>query len=185
MRNALTLIELIFSMIIIAVVFSVIPKIIFASNKSMQLSVKEDGIYNAISLMGSISKLPWDENTIQTKGGILNNCNNTSTQPYYRVGGFVGSRNCLEYNSSSLWNSSLTMGQENGINDFNDIDDYNAIDSFNETSASGKDYNLSVAVGVDATNPNIKNIIVSVEGGAKTGGFKTTFFMRVLTLDIS
>ncbi|MBN2781835.1 MAG: hypothetical protein JXQ66_01180 [Campylobacterales bacterium] len=177
MRNALTLIELIFSMVIIAVVFSVIPKIIFASNKSLQLSVKEDGVYNAISLMGSIVKLPWDENTIQSRGEILhtsqNDCNSSTG---YRVGGFIGSRNCKD----SDLNTSLVMGQEGSY--LNDIDDYNGYSDFNETSASGKDYNLSVAVGVDASDPNIKEINVSVEGGAKTGDFKSTFFYESANL---
>jgi len=69
-RRGITLIELIFSIVILSIVFSIVPKIIFASNKSMQTSMKEDALFNAYTLLGSIIKLPWDENTYET-GNIL------------------------------------------------------------------------------------------------------------------
>ena len=179
MRKGLTLIELIFSMVIIAIVFSVVPKIIFVSNKSLQLSIKEDGMYNAVALAGSIAMLDWDENTSASDGKIVhtttNDCNATTG---YRVGGFIGSRNCMDdanYSSSPI-------GQDGDVNDFNDIDDYNGKTDFNETSSSGKDYNLSATVDYNATNRNIKEINVTVEGGAKTGGFQTSFFYHSANL---
>jgi prepilin-type N-terminal cleavage/methylation domain-containing protein len=173
MRNGLTLIELILSMVIIAVVFTVVPKIIFASNKTLQLSVKEDGMYNAIALLGSISKLPWDENTIDSNGTILivnNECNTTSG---YKVGGFIGSRNCIGNNLTQ----SITLGQEigEGSNEFDDIDDFHNQTDFSETSSSGKDYDLNSSVAYEA-DPNIKKITVSVKGGPRTGNFQTSFF---------
>jgi prepilin-type N-terminal cleavage/methylation domain-containing protein len=169
MRNGLTLIELILSMVIIAVVFTVVPKIIFASNKTLQLSVKEDGMYNAIALIGSISQLPWDENTIQSDGKILivnNECNLTTG---LKVGGFIGSRNCLDNHLTQ----STTLGLEG--TDYNDIDDFHNQTNFSETSSSGKDYDLNSSVEYEA-DPNIKKITVSVTGGARTGNFQTSFF---------
>ncbi len=179
MRNALTLVELIFSMVIIAIVFTVVPKIIFVSNKTMALSVKEDGMYEAISLIGSISKLPWDENTINSGGKILHtDDNDCSSDTGYRIGGFIGSRNCIDSDA----NKSDPLGQENGDDDYNDIDDYDAEDDYNETSASGKDYNLSTSVDYDADNDNIKKIVVTVKGGAKTGNFQTSVFYESTNL---
>jgi len=178
MRNGLTLIELIFSMLIISVVFTIIPKIIFASNKTLQLSVKEDGMYNAISLIGSISKLPWDENTIVSDGKILiinNECNVTSG---YKVGGFIGSRNCL---GNALTQSAIGLEGT----DFNDIDDFNNITNFSETSSIGKDYNLSSFVTYQTGDNNIKEINVSVTGGPKTGNFQTSFFYESANLGYS
>jgi prepilin-type N-terminal cleavage/methylation domain-containing protein len=179
MRKGLTLIELIFSMVIIAIVFTVVPKIIFVSNKTLELSVKEDGIYEAISLLGSISRLPWDENTLLSNGKILhtddNNCNDTSG---YRVGGFIGSRNCIDSSESK----STILGQENGSDDYNDIDDYNGEDDYDENSSSGKDYNLSTTVEYDANNDNIKKVVVTVKGGAKTGNFQTSVFYESANL---
>ena len=177
MRNGLTLIELIFSMLIISVVFTIIPKIIFASNKILQLSVKEDGMYNAISLIGSISKLPWDENTIVSDGKILiinNECNVTSG---YKVGGFIGSRNCL---GNALTQSAIGLEGT----DFNDIDDFNNITDFSETLSAGKDYDLSSKVEYQ-TDPNIKKVTVTVSGGPKTGNFQTSFFYESANLGYS
>ncbi len=144
MRKGLTLIELIFSMVIIAIVFTIVPKIIFASNKTLQLSKKEDALFNAYSLMGSIVKLPWDENTTVSDGKILDtdktDCNASSG---YRVGGFIGSRNCID---SNLRASSI--GSDSG--DYDDIDDY-----------SGKTTNVNM--NIEGVDKNIYNINVSVE----------------------
>ena len=49
MRRAMTLIELIFAMVIVAVVFMVIPRILFVANKSHQLGMKEELIRGKIS----------------------------------------------------------------------------------------------------------------------------------------
>ena len=55
MRKSLTLIELIFTVVIISVVFTVIPKIIYVSNKSLEFSKKEDAIFNLMSKIMDIS----------------------------------------------------------------------------------------------------------------------------------
>jgi len=176
MRKGLTLIELIFSMVIIAIVFTVVPKLIFVSNKSMELSVKEDGMYEAISLLGSISRLPWDENTIKSGGKILHTANNDCNKSTgYRVGGFVGSRNCIDSN----YNITDPFVDEN---DSDDIDDYNNTSNYNENNATGKDYNLSTIVSYNENNKSIKTIVVTVTGGARTGHFKTSVFYESANL---
>ena len=180
MRKGLTLIELIFSMVIIAIVFTVIPKMIFASNKTLALSVKEDGMYEAISLIGSISKLPWDENTVKSGGKVLGtsaNTNECNSATGYRIGGFIGSRNCIDSDSNKS-----TSGQENGNDDYNDIDDYNNEEDYDENSSSGKDYNLSTTVSYDDTNDNIKKVVVTIKGGVKSGNFQTSLFYESVNL---
>ncbi len=169
-KRGLTLIELIFSMVIIGIVFTVVPKIIFASNKSLQLSVKEDGMYNAVALLGTISKLPWDENTIQSGGKILivnNECNTTTG---YKDGGFIGSRNCID-NALAPVSDIVTAGS-----DYNDIDDYN---SYSLTTTGTRNYDLDVNV---TQTDNIKDITVTVTGGIKTGNFRTSFFYQSANL---
>jgi prepilin-type N-terminal cleavage/methylation domain-containing protein len=176
MRKGLTLIELIFSMLIIAVVFSVVPKIIFASNKSIELSVKEDALFNAYSMICSIVKLDWDENTLN-EGKVLDTDSHDCSD--YRVGGFKGSRNCLDTSDSAS-----AIGREDS--DYNDIDDYY---DYNETvQVGGKNrYVLKVDINyVDAnyssTGSNtdeLKEINVTVSthsDNAKTQGFKSSFF---------
>ena len=174
MRKGLTLIELIFSMVIIAIVFTVIPKMIFASNKAIALSIKEDGMYEAISLIGSISKLPWDENTTQSGGKILHTTtNDCDSATGYRIGGFVGSRNCID----SDYNVSTTLGTDANDNTYkDDVDDY--ID-YDQNSTQGRNYNLKV--DINNTN-NIKTIKVIVKGGAKTGNFQTSVFYESANL---
>ncbi len=99
MRKGVTLIELVLSMVIVALVFTVIPKIIIATNKSFVSASKQDGIFNAVELMHTISSSPWDAKSYETFN-ILNvdeshtnlECNASSG---YRPGGFIGGRNCL------------------------------------------------------------------------------------------
>ena len=176
MRKGMTLLELIFSMVIIAIVFTIVPKIIFASNKSLELSVKEDALFNAYSLICSIVKLDWDENTL-INGKILDTDADSCSD--YRTGGFKGSRNCLDSTDTAG-----AIGREDS--DYNDIDDYF---DYNETvKVGGKNrYNLVVNVGYVDSNyvstgsntDELKEINVTVSShsdNTKISGFKSSFF---------
>lgn len=124
MRKGLTLIELILSMVIIGIVFTVIPKLIMSMNQGAQITIKEEAMYNAVAQMGMILNLPWDNNNTQnpqilsvTAGDVGYECDTTSG---YRIGGFIGGRNCIpapgiSYNAGSI-------GKED--NESNDIDDF-------------------------------------------------------------
>ncbi|MEA2111473.1 MAG: prepilin-type N-terminal cleavage/methylation domain-containing protein [Campylobacterota bacterium] len=174
MRKGLTLIEMIFSMVIIAIVFTIVPKIIFASNKSLQLSMKEDALFNAYALMGSITKLAWDENTL-VDGKILDTSAHTCND--YREGGFLGSRNCID---SDL--AASTIGSDGG--DHDDIDDYHG---YLETVAVAglNRYNLSTTVEYDATTPELKKITVRAASHAdnnKIKNFQSSFFYHSANL---
>ncbi|OHD84734.1 MAG: hypothetical protein A3D90_07425 [Sulfuricurvum sp. RIFCSPHIGHO2_02_FULL_43_9] len=127
MRKGLTLIELILSMVIIGIVFTVIPRLVMSMNQSSQVTLKEEAMYNAMAQMGMILNLPWDNNNTQNPQ-ILTvtpasayDCNTTSG---YRIGGFIGGRNCIaapgiSYNASAI-------GKEDNEN--NDIDDFQNTD---------------------------------------------------------
>jgi len=82
-REGFTLIELIFSMVIIALVFTVIPKIIYAFNKSDTFSVREDALFNGVSLTNMISRLPWDENNTEHNDILLTKSTNAFKRKYY------------------------------------------------------------------------------------------------------
>lgn len=128
MRKGLTLIELILSMVIIGIVFTVIPRLIMSMNQGAQTTLKEEAMYNAMAQMGMILNLPWDNNNTQntqilsvTAGDPAYECNTTSG---YRIGGFIGGRNCIapagiSYNAGAI-------GKEDG--ESNDIDDFNSTD---------------------------------------------------------
>ena len=146
MRRALTLVELILSMVIIGIVFTVIPRLIHAMNQTSQTAIKEEAMYNAVALMGAIINLPWDNNNTQndqilqvTAGNSAYDCNTTSG---YRIGGFIGGRNCIE--PSGIDYNASVLGLE-GI-EINDLDDYTlSINADNNCSRSnGKSlYTLS------------------------------------------
>lgn len=121
MRRGLTLIELIFTMVIVAVVFTVIPKLIQSFAQSGEVSIKEDALYNAVALAGLMSALPWDEaNTNSDAILFTDNVTNYACNPLtgYRTGGFIGGRNCIQNPSSA----SATLGKEDAL--YNDFDDY-------------------------------------------------------------
>jgi len=141
-REGFTLIELIFSMVIIALVFTVIPKIIYAFNKSDLFSIREDALFNGISMTDMISSFPWDENDTEYNDILITDSTNINfdcnTTSHYRAGGFIGSRNC-EHNLSASFISS--DGESDPLY-FNDLDDFNDV---NITTKLGNDilYTLS------------------------------------------
>lgn len=124
MRNGLTLIELILSMVIIGIVFTVIPRLVISMNQSAQVTIKEEAMYNALAHIGMVINLPWDNNNTQngqilavTHGNGAYECNTTSG---YRLGGFIGGRNCIEPTGIDF--NASAIGREDG--EYNDIDDY-------------------------------------------------------------
>lgn len=124
MRKALTLIELILSMVIIGIVFTVIPRLVMSMNQSTQVTIKEEAMYNAMAQMGMILNLPWDNNNTQNPqilsvnaGNAAYDCNLTTG---YRIGGFVGGRNCIAPPGISY--AAAAIGKEDA--ESNDIDDF-------------------------------------------------------------
>lgn len=156
MKKGLTLIELVFTIVVIAIVFTVIPKIVFALNKSDDFSAKQDALFNAMTFVQMLSRLSWDEN------GALNNlilgtsstnfeCN-ASTK--YRMGGFAGSRNC-DTNHSVLASAILGTDGEAFPYLYNDIDDFDG-QTIDANTTTSKKYGLHVKVRyVDDSSPTI------------------------------
>jgi type II secretory pathway pseudopilin PulG len=144
MKKALTLIELIFTIVIIAAVFTVIPKIIYISNKSLEFSKKEDAIFNMMAKMADISLKEYDYNNTKYDDILLVNdppqnildCNASS---WYRIGGFKGSRNC----KNSVFESSIPV---NNSGEYDYIEGYNGVEQ-NTTTSGRITYTLSVKVG--------------------------------------
>jgi len=148
MKKALTLIELIFTVVIIGFVFTVIPKIIQVSNKTLEFSKKEDAIFNMVSKMMNISLKKYDENNTISDYILLTSNNNwldCNTSTHYRVGGFKSdnSRMCQDLFSSKIGKDSDDINPD-------DIDDYNSSD-FNKSIVennlnSNKNYTLTINV---------------------------------------
>ena len=184
MRKAFTLIELIFSMVIIAIAFSVLPKILQLAVKSSTTSLKEEAMYNAVAYVGLIKSTAWDENNTEVddilivkSGDSAYDCNTTTG---YRVGGMKGSRNCFHEKNAS------TIGSDD--NDRDDMDDFVTLTANNYNNS--RDYNLSVEVdyvddiALDATqysntqntdSTNTKLITVTVKTNKKSKTLGTAF----------
>ena len=134
MRNGFTLIELIITIVIMAGVFAVIPKIMFATGKSDAFALRQDALFEALSLTKIASKLAWDENNtdhldiLQTQSSYFE-CN-TSTK--LRHGSYISSngRVCAQ----PLY-ASLPLGADTGESDYLDFDDIDDFDG-SEVNAS-------------------------------------------------
>ncbi|MEA2099031.1 MAG: prepilin-type N-terminal cleavage/methylation domain-containing protein [Campylobacterota bacterium] len=186
MRKGLTLIELIFSMLIIAIVFSVVPKIIFASNKSMASSMKEDALFNAYTLLGTIYRLPWDENTLS--GGDILDTAESAACDNRRVGSFFGARNCKDSDESA---SAIGREEANIYNDIDDYFDYN--EDVNVTDK--KKYVLEIKINyvnknyeINTTNTRERKEIVATisshDDNKKMKGFQSSFVYHSANLGL-
>lgn len=138
MRKALSLIELIFTIVIIAIVFTVIPKVVLSLNKADKFAVRQDALFNGVSMVSMISKLPWDEaNTVSSDVLHVDSSNFTcSTSTFRRAGSFIGSRNCDQNLTSTLGNNGETSYEE-----YNDIDDF-----ISENNVTAEPYRLETKV---------------------------------------
>ncbi len=168
MRRGMSLIELIFTMLIISVIFMVVPRLISVTNRSMQLELKEEALFDAISLSFLLSTLPWDQNTTNTNGAILKaggvECNASTG---YRTGGFIGSRNCIGYANTP---------PDDKVNDCDDLDDYNDKSCYEDNTTGGHlPYNLKVTI---RRNKDKKHLIVEVNtsNSGRFGKFDSKFF---------
>ncbi len=194
MRRALTLLEMIFTMIIVGLVFMVVPKIIFVTNKSFETLVKEDALFNALSLMQIVSSLPWDENNTRYDAILATDSSQAAylcdaSTGYYRVGGFRGGRSCIEEGAIP---SASTIGREDAL--YNDLDDYDGY-SVTTSASGGAKYDLNVTVrylsdppagslvdlsslAAAAGRSNIKEVNVTVSNAAanKKVSFRSSIF---------
>ena len=153
MRKGLTLIELILSMVIIGIVFTVIPRLILSMNQSAQVTVKEEAMFNALAMIGAIINLPWDNNNTLsnqilnvTDGNASYECNASTSgggELGYRIGGFIGSRNCRALADGTYdFNASTALGQEDSH--YNDIDDFDGNLTTTKSCANLYDLNTTV-----------------------------------------
>ena len=135
MRKSFTLIELIFTIVIIALVFTTIPKVIYSTNLTIKFTLKEDGLFNMMSNMLDITTQEWDENDtthydiLLTGNSNVLECN-SSANPAIRIGGFYSGDLYSRICPNSLYVSHIGPDTgENSKEDYDDIDDYNGTES--------------------------------------------------------
>ena len=145
----MTLIELIFTIVIIAFVFTVIPKLFQISNKSLSFSSKEDALFNMYSQIMDIVIKEYDEKNTKYDDILLSGKNalECNTSSGYRTGGFIGGRNCFD----KVYESDIGLDDNEPPRD--DIDDYNGLKY--DIYSGHKKYTLEVNVGyTDNWNEN-------------------------------
>ena len=184
MKKAITLIELIFTIVIIAAVFTVIPKIIYVSNKTLEFSKKEDAIFNMMSKMMDISLKEYDEKNTEYDDILLTGQNlyldcNASTG--YRKGGFKGSRNCLngieesnipsnssgEYDYIEGYNGVEEKTTKNGRTEYTLKIKVGYTDEWEEGDYSGKNLKFNFTNKSDSTKRNIKRVNITVSNDSE------------------
>ena len=143
MKKSFTLIELIFSMVIIAIAFMVLPKILQLSTKVSTQSIREEALYNGIALLGFIKATAWDEKNTK-KDDILLVLDGDSSYEcggdnFIRIGGFIGSRNC----KNTLTASPLGLDADDLLN-ADDMDDFISINASNYNNS--RDFSLNVKI---------------------------------------
>ncbi len=159
MKRALSLIELLFTIVIIAFTFTVIPKIFQVTNKTLAFSSKEDALFNMYSQIMDIVLKEYDEkNTLYDDILLSDESGNLecNTDTGYRIGGFKGSRNCFH----KILESDIPSSPKDPKVA---IEDYNGLDY--QIYSGHKEYNLSVRVNYadDNFNYDYSNQKVSFE----------------------
>ena len=163
MRKSFTLIELIFTIVIIALVFTTIPKVIYSTNLTIKFTLKEDGLFNMMSNMMDITTQEWDENDtthydiLLTGNSNVLECN-SSANPAIRIGGFYSGDLYSRICPNSLYISHIGPDTgENSQEDYDDIDDYNGTES-NATKNGNTRYQIYTNVSyVSEWNKNNYN----------------------------
>ena len=152
MKKSFSLIELIFTIVIIALIFTTIPKIIYSTNQSFKFTLKEDGIFNMMAKVMDISFREWDENDTTSYDILLTGNDNVlecnaNANPAIRIGGFYSgyaySRICPHH----LYVSHIgTDSGETSEEDYDDVDDYNGTEE-NATKNGSTRYILYITDG--------------------------------------
>ena len=151
MKHSFTLIELIFTIVIIALVFTTIPKVIYSTNLTIKFTLKEDGLFNMMSNMMDITTQEWDENDTEFFDILLTGNSNvlecdSSANPSIRIGGFYSGYLYSRICPNSLYISYIGPDSgESDREDYDDVDDYNGTET-NATKNGNTRYQIYTTV---------------------------------------
>ena len=147
MRKGFTLIELIITIVIMAGIFMVIPRILIATGKSDRFAIRQDALMQAVSLTQMVSRLAWDENNteyvdiLQTDSTAFQ----CDTSVRFRPGSYLSANGRMCTHSIT---ATLPLGAESGESDYtlyDDIDDFDDSE-INVTYKGSPKYRLTNSV---------------------------------------
>jgi len=156
-KKAFSLIELIFTIIILSLVFMILPKIVLTLNKTNSFMVKQEAIYNGFSFLNTItSSFYWDENNTESFDILTTASSNNyfkcdKNNNFLRRGIFLSSsaKRCKEQLSASS-----IFAEESSQDQYDDLDDFNGT-TFNLSRKFKNIYKLSVKVSYINDDLNI------------------------------
>lgn len=119
MRGAFTMIELIFAIVVIAVVMLTVPMMIQVNNKALESNVAQEAIFLVSAVLSETTTLLWDDNSLEGTatavslskildvGAVGSTYGRTDVNSSIRVGGLNEDlhRSFFEYNASNLSHS--------------------------------------------------------------------------------
>lgn len=119
MRSAFTMIELIYAIVIIAVVMLTIPMMIQVNNKALEGNVAQEAIFLVSAVLSETTTLLWDDNSLEGTatavslskildvGAVGSTYGRTDVNSSIRVGGLNEDlhRSFFEYNATDLSHS--------------------------------------------------------------------------------
>ena len=166
-RQAFTMLELIFAIVVIGIVVLAIPTLIQVSSKGAENNLAQEAVFAASAELMGASSAYWDENSMYDANksilsrviDIDNDCNATTNlrpghinQPFHR--------RCLDEKTIGAQNSS--GGTTYDLNDL--AHGSQSIITGGTTDASGykKDYNSTLSVNLSPTDSNVKIVTVNV-----------------------
>jgi len=130
MRRGFTLIELIITIVIMAGIFAVIPRIVFATAKSDRFAMQQDALMQALSMTTIASRLAWDENNTDHLDILQTDSAAYACDPVlrFRPGSYIGANGRMCEQSLT---ATAAPGAESGESDYrlyDDIDDFDGTD---------------------------------------------------------
>lgn len=131
-RAAFTMIELIFALVIIGIVFITLPLILLSDSKNVEKNLMQEAIFASVTKMSQILSYRWDDNSslnpfVITSSNVLTVTNGDSKLDRnisdFRVGHIQQPLHRRMTPASTLRNASSVLGAET-LNERDDIDDF-------------------------------------------------------------
>ena len=199
MKNAFTMIELIFAIVVIAVVMLTIPMMIQVNNKALEGNVAQEAIFLVSTVLSETTALIWDDNSIDgnattiTASGILDTAGNAV---YARVPGTSLRQGGMQKNRTRKFFDTVTTPVQTETESLSgvisatstsDLVGYKNVYRINATRGYIADapagFNFTTATLAAGTTSNIK--MTTVEINATIDGTDTTISrLRAYTCNV-
>lgn len=165
-RYAFTMIELIFALVIMGIVFLTLPLILINDSSSVEQNLIQEAVFASSAKLGQVLTYPWDENspdpgTTLTASNVLRTQTATPTvfdrvgTSDFRVGHIIQPLHRRLTPNSAERNASTPLGADGG--DLDDLDDFHGTtETLIPTTSTGgykKNYQITTTVSYLTDTP--------------------------------